>query len=623
MLDRIWKVSSRSDRQGAGSRPGSRHARHQPLVEVLEGRQLLTASLAAIPNITVPSLLGYQQPLDGSGNTDPSQTYTATSSNPNIKVSIAQGQFWTLTVSHTAANSSDVTINNESMTFQLFGDLTPQTVARVTTLTSDNYYTTATLPGSNPAGPGKFIPRITSVASSGFSAIQGGSGSATSTSSSSGLTPIATEPVQQLAFTGTNQLAMANTGAANSTDAQFFITNGVPSASTQQAFDFNYSLFGQLVAGQQTVTDLSKVAVQPNSSGEDSQPITPVVINSAVLSSTNPNGVLHIDTTSATAGQTATITVTATDPTDHTTTTRSFTVTVGAYTGPTDPVINFVPLANPVSVVTNPGVPSSVQLVGTSGYPDTSKTVTLTYQLLSQPAHGTVSQFNSSTGALLYTPNPGYTGPDTFQYDVSASGPQTTAPNPTTSLPQTVSVQVGGPVQLITNSNGDVLLVTPQPRTDHGTDTIDVSQVPAPTGAGVQNIVVTVNGVTNLIQPATSSLLQLIVFGGKASTDIQVDPDVSTTIPITLDSGHGGHNVIKAGAGPTREHAWFGHTLLIGGTGSDTLIGRKGFVRFKPTASTKVIYAGDINPRWKHRSVEPTGTYYRYVDGRVVPVLNT
>ena len=111
MLDRIWKVNSRSDRHGAGSRPGSKHSGCQPLVEVLEGRQLLTASLAPIANVTVPAQLGYQLPLDGSGNTDPSQTFTATSSNPDIKVSVAQGQFWTVTVSHTPANSSDVTIN--------------------------------------------------------------------------------------------------------------------------------------------------------------------------------------------------------------------------------------------------------------------------------------------------------------------------------------------------------------------------------------------------------------------------------------------------------------------------------------------------------------------------------
>ena len=154
MLDRIWKVNSRSDRHGAGSRPGSKHSRRQPLVEVLEGRQLLTASLAPIANVTVPAQLGYQLPLDGSGSTDPNQTFTATSSNPDIKVSVAQGQFWTdHRLAHGPPNSSDVTINHESMTFQLFGDLTPQTVARITTLTNDNYYTTATLPNSSPAGP--------------------------------------------------------------------------------------------------------------------------------------------------------------------------------------------------------------------------------------------------------------------------------------------------------------------------------------------------------------------------------------------------------------------------------------------------------------------------------------
>ena len=398
---------------------------HQPFPEILEDRQLLTASLQPIPNLTVPAQLGYQLALDGSGNTDPGQTYTVSSSNPDVQVSVAQGQFWTITVSHTAANSSDVTINHESMTFQLFGDLTPQTVARITTLTNDNYYTTATLPNSSPAGPGKYIPRITSVASSGFSVIQGGSSSPTSTSSSSGLTPIATEPVQQLAFTGQYQIAMANTGAPDSTDAQFFITNGVLSASAQQAFDFNYTIFGQLVSGQQTLTDLSKVAVRTTPlPAEDSQPITPVVINSVALSSTNPNGVLHIDTTSARAGETATITVTATDPSDGTHVTQNFDVTVSAYNGPTDPVINFRPFANPTTATTNENHPTTIQLAGQSGYPDSSTPGTLSYTIVTQPAHGTVSQFNPATGSLVYTPDPGYYGPDSFQYHVQATGPQ-------------------------------------------------------------------------------------------------------------------------------------------------------------------------------------------------------
>ena len=334
-----------------------------------------------------------------------------------------------------------------------------------------------------------------------------------------------------------------------------------------------------------------------------------MVINSVALSSTNPNGVLHIDTTGATAGQTATITVTATDPTDHTTSTQSFTVTVGAYNGPTNSVTATVP----------PNSPQTIQLQSTP--PATIANFTTSFQLFSQPAHGTISQFDPTTGTLVYTPNSNYSGPDTFQYQVLAQG-NSSAPKTAISL-GTVQLNVAANTGAVHLINNDVLVVTPLPRTDHGTDNIDISQVADSTVSGGQKIVVTVNGVVDLIQPASSTLLQIVVFGGKASTNVQVDPNVSATIPITLDGGHGGHNVIQAGAGPTREHGWFGHTLLIGGSGSDTLIGRKGFVRFKPTTTSKLIYAGDINPRFKHRTVAPTGTYYRFVKGRLVPVLNT
>ncbi len=609
MLDRILKTNSRSDRQAARTRQDSKRSRRQPSVEVMESRQLLTASLAPISNLTVPALQGYQLSLDGSGTTG-AQTFTATSSNPNIKISVAQGQFWTLTVSHTAANSSDVTLNHETMTFQLFSTLTPQTVTRISNLTSEGYYTNGFPSQTPPVAAGQYIPRITSVTSSGFAAVQGGSSSATSTSSSSGVTPIATEIAQQLAFTGQYQLAMANTSSPNSSDAQFFITNGTVSQSIQKSFDYNYTIFGQLVSGQQTMGDLAKVAVTTNSSGEKTQPVTPVVINSVALTSTNPNGVLLIDTTGAAAGQTGTITVTATDPTDHTTKTETFTVTVGSYTGPTDTVTSSVGF----------NAPQSVQLTSTT--PATIAGSTITYQLYSQPAHGTISQFDPTTGTLVYTPNSGYSGADTFQYQVLAqpSGTSTKTAISLGTVNLTVAGQNTGAVHLVDNN---VLVVTPVPTSLHSTDKIQISEEPNSSVSGGKVIVVHVNGVADQVQPAANSLYQIIVYGGKASTDIQVDPSVSTIIPITLDGGHGGQNVIQAGAGPTRMHGWFGHTLLIGGTGSDTMIGRKGFVRFKPTSTTKLIYAGNINPRFKHRTVQPTGTYYRYTNGRLIPVLTT
>jgi cyclophilin family peptidyl-prolyl cis-trans isomerase len=341
------------------------------------------------------------------------------------------------------------------MTFQLFQDLTPNTANRITNLTTDGYYTTG-FPGTNPPTPaGKYIPRITSVAGSGFAVVQGGSSSPTSTASSSGIPGIATEPVQQLAFTGQSQIAMAHSNLPNSTDAQFFVTNGVPSTSVQQFLDFNYTIFGQLVSGQQTLTDLANVAVTAGSSGEVSQPINSVVINAATLSSSNPNGVLHVDTTSAHAGETATITVTATDPTTHTTATRSFVVTVSAYNGPTSPVINFVPFANPVSSTAQLNSPAAVQLSGQSGLPNPSSPPTLSYKLLSQPAHGTVSNFNAATGTLTYTPNANYAGPDTFQYEVLATAPGST-PATTTSLPVTVTLTVASAPLVTVTEVGDV-----------------------------------------------------------------------------------------------------------------------------------------------------------------------
>jgi cyclophilin family peptidyl-prolyl cis-trans isomerase len=381
-----------------------------------------------------------------------------TSNNPDIQVSVAQGQFWTITASHQAANGSDVTIDHETMTFQLFGDLTPQTVARIATLTNDGYFTGGFPGQSPPVAAGQYIPRITSVASSGFSIVQGGSSSATSTASSTGIPPIATEPVQQLAFTGQSQIAMANTGQPDSTDAQFFITTGVPSPSVQQAFDFTYTIFGQLVSGQQTLSDLSKVAVQTNFSGELSQPITPVTINAVSLSSSNVNGVIHIDTTSASPGDAANITVMVSDPKDGSQVIHSFKVTASAYDGPTEPAINFKPFAGPTTATTNENGPTSVQLVGQSGYPASSTPGTLSYTILTQPAHGTIGQFNAATGTLVYTPNPGYFGPDSFQFQTVAMGP-VSSPATVISNPATVAIAVEYvPPPLVTVTGvGDVM----------------------------------------------------------------------------------------------------------------------------------------------------------------------
>ena len=105
----------------------------------------------------------------------------------------------------------------------------------------------------------------------------------------------------------------------------------------------------------------------------------------------------------------------------------------------------------------DPATNSAPDCISNSGFPETvapnaSKTLapfcddedqdTLSYTKLSSPAHGTLSD---SGGALVYTPAPGYTGPDQFNYKASdghggESAPAThhvdvAAPQPPTCAP--------------------------------------------------------------------------------------------------------------------------------------------------------------------------------------------
>ena len=101
-------------------------ARYRPVLESLEGRQLLTASLAPIAPVTVNQYLGYQVPLDGSGSNASTQTYTVTSSNPDITATVAQGQFLTMNVSHASSGPNDPAFSG-TIVIQLFNDLVPTT----------------------------------------------------------------------------------------------------------------------------------------------------------------------------------------------------------------------------------------------------------------------------------------------------------------------------------------------------------------------------------------------------------------------------------------------------------------------------------------------------------------
>jgi cyclophilin family peptidyl-prolyl cis-trans isomerase len=413
----------------------TRLRRTRPAPEVLEDRRLLTASLGPIANLTVPAQQGYTLPLDGSGTTDAQNfTISRVSGSPDLSARVAPpAVFWTIDVQYTDPNDS---ANNFSgpLVFQIFKDLTPNTVSMIQQFTTDGYYTNT----------GKFITRVaTGFPGATDFVIQGDAPNPNSTGSSGQPgTPFANENLQQLAFTGTDQLAMANSGGRNSNDTSFFITTGSP----DQELGYFYTIFGQLIAGQSILAKLTQipVTVNPVLGGETSLPKYPPVFSSVTLSSTNPSGVAIIDTTQARPGDSATFQVTAMDPTDGTSVSRTFTVTAGAYAGPSDPAINLRPLADPVAATVSVGSPATIALRGHDGYPDSNRPGTLTYALISQPSHGTISNFNPATGTFVYTPQPGFLGTDSFQYRVQETGPQST-PAATLSDPAVVTLTVTPP----------------------------------------------------------------------------------------------------------------------------------------------------------------------------------
>ena len=61
---------------------------------------------------------------------------------------------------------------------------------------------------------------------------------------------------------------------------------------------------------------------------------------------------------------------------------------------------------------------------------------------------------------------------------------------------------------------------------------------------------------------------------------------------------------------------------MIGGTGPNQLIGRAGQVKFKPSTATDLIFAGTPGRATGLRTAKtpPSGTFYVYKKGRLIPV---
>jgi len=219
---------------------------------------------------------------------------------------------------------------------------------------------------------------------------------------------------------------------------------------------------------------------------------------------------------------------------------------------------------------------------------------------------------------LTYTPDSGYGGLDSIAYQVTATGPQTT-PATTVSNPGTLTLGVGVASTGTVSQVGPDLVINPLPnQNDHVTNKIAVSQIRESTSATGYSIVVTVNGVVDNTVTSTADISEIIVYGGKrVGNRITLEPSV--TVPATISSGQGRRNRLVGGGGETREHGWsLGTQTLVGGPGPNQLIGLAGHVRFKPSKSTTLIYAGEPKARtFDLNPTPPGGTAYKFVHGHL------
>ncbi len=652
-------------------------------------RRDVPATIGPLPNVSIPANTG--MPITITGGTNP-QSYTVTSSNPLISPSIVQGQFLTFNITHNSSGANDPQITNQTMTYQLFDQLTPLTTSRIKELVNSGFYT------------GKIFHRIANgfPDTNGF-IIQGGSvnGDGTGEVNRPGF-PFEDEFVQSLIFDSKYQLAMANAGP-DTNSSQFFVTTGQP-----QFLNYKHTIFGQLVQGSSLVDQLTTVALNGTT------PKNPVTINSATLSSANNNAVLLLDATSALTGQTATITVNATDLVDGSTTSQTFLVNMinspvvnrpflkpvvlqpsyktdttasfflevsnvqtgsvysyvvasgiqfnpvtgqqefipvtnatvninqatgevritpqAGFTGPLNLLVgvrdgvdrsgtgnlnnpsnydrqnitlNFSndaptpPLAQPLNVDRSPYQEFvDIQLVGTPANPNVP--TTLTYAIRTQPANGTLSNFNATTGTVRYTARNGFIGADTFTYTVTdASG--------LVSSPATVTIRDVGQNTFAVRVQNDVLVVTPPP--GRASNTIELVSV----GNGMIRVIV--NGIADELQPFASNVRRIILFGSKNNDHFAIDPSI--TVPATISGGMGGTNTLKAGGGRTILQGWYGkRNTLKGGSQRDILTGRAGKVHFLKSEGKDVMFAGASgSPQTGLK-----GTFYRWVGNRLVPV---
>ncbi|TWT79129.1 putative peptidyl-prolyl cis-trans isomerase [Planctomycetes bacterium CA13] len=190
-----------------------------------------------------------------------------------------------------------------------------------------------------------------------------------------------------LQHTGTGVLSYAKAGD-DTNDSQFFITEG-----SQRHLDFNHSVFGQLVEG-----DDVREAISEHSVDSQGRPSSEISINTVDLFTDTENSVVMLKAKGNTS-DTTNVTFTVADQ-DGNTFSETITVAVVADNSNSQPFLN--PIATPAPEQS--GTPATLQLSSTDVEGDA-----VVYTAVAQGT-GATATVNATTGLVTVTPNSGFTG---------------------------------------------------------------------------------------------------------------------------------------------------------------------------------------------------------------------
>jgi cyclophilin family peptidyl-prolyl cis-trans isomerase len=562
----------------------------RPGFEFLESRQMLSIS----PTFSSLGTTFYNDQQDlyiplTSGDTGQNVAYSVTNnSNANFSAQVLTGNP-TIDI-----NFSGDGFTNQDITIQLFANITPNTASAIENLIANNAYSTAS-----------FYRVITSLTGYGnFLLAQGGVGGA-----GTGAT-LNDEFNSAVAFNSPGIIGLARLSSNDTGNSEFFITDPAASyavsqdTTLEQNLNFQYTAFGQLTSGFSAFQQMMTTAVTTSSQGENSQPVTPITINSVTIVNDTQNAVLQIQNLTRAVGADS-IMITASDGTNPAQSEtlnvyqQTSTVTDPAFLGPV-----------PATISTTEGHATTLNLTAIN-----PSNGTLTY-IVTDPNHFGASppnvnvNVNQVTGAVTLTPAAGFSGPVSLLAGVSSAGsPTAQAQFDTQTLTMYVNAGTLSPSALPTDTIGAAYNQTITASGMAGSTTLTVSNlqnaIPGLTIPATAANTLAISGAPTATGTETFTVTAADASGNTTTADysITVNPPVYSGATLNLAAASSSDNLAVAFTDATH------FTVTVGAVSTN----------YTTSAVSKIIYQGEGDN--SATVVDPFNTVYANMTPAALQVI--